>query len=387
MKLKQMRWAVGLGLTGCISMALAGDPPQYRVQPFGSLGGTSSVGTSINDAGWVAGRSNLPGNEQRHATLWRFGKTIDLGTLGGPNSFAAWPVKNVRGVISGITQTAEPDLYNEPWSCSFFFPAATNQGYRCVGFRWKDGVMTELPTLGGTHGYATGTNNFVRTVGWAENTTLDSTCTPPQKFQFRAVVWGRDGQVERELAPAQGHSTSAATAINDLGQIVGISGDCDQAVGRRSAISAMLWQGKHKTVIPTFGGTAWNTPTAISPLGTVVGFANASAASGEDFDPRAFVWTRRHGTKALAQIEEDTTSQATGVNVWNQIVGQSCDAEGVCRAVLWQRGQGYDLNDLIGSSTLYLYSANDIDNRGRITGQAYDTVAGVYVAFRADPKH
>lgn len=379
--------AIAMCLAGVFSQALASGTPKYRVQTFGNLGGTSSLGASINDLGWIAGRSNFPGNQTRHATLWKGGQTIDLGTLGGPNSVAIWPVKNVRGVISGITQTAEPDPYNEPWSCSFFFPTATNQGYRCVGFRWQNGVMKALPTLGGTHGYAAGTNNFLRTVGWAENTTVDPTCTAPQKLQFRAVVWDANGRVERELAPVAAHSTSAATALNDLGQIVGISGECDQAVGRRSAISMVLWEGNRKTLIPSFGGTAWNTPTAISPLGTVVGFANASAANGTDFVPRAFMWSRRDGTRALARLDDDTVSQATGVNLWNQAVGQSCDAAGTCRAVLWQRGQVYDLNDLIGTSTLYMYAANDIDNLGRITGQAYDTVANVYVAFRADPVH
>lgn len=377
-------WAVSMCIAGAITQAAASEP-RYRVQAFGSLGGSSSLGASINDRGWVVGRSNLPGNQTRHATLWKDGRTIDLGTLGGPNSVAVWPVKNILGVISGIAQTAEPDPYNEPWSCSAFFPAATNKGYRCVGFRWRNGVMQALPTLGGTHGYAAGTNNLLRTVGWAENTTLDPTCTAPQRFQFRAVMWGPDGKVERELAPVSGHSTSAATALNDFGQVVGISGECDQAVGRRSAISAVLWEGRRTTVIPTFGGTAWNTPTAISPFGTVVGFANASAASGDGFDPRAFIWSRGTGTRALAKLEEDTASQASGINLWNQVVGQSCDAAGTCRAVLWQRGKVYDLNDLVGTSTLYLYAANDIDNLGRIAGQAYDTVAQVYVAFRADP--
>ena len=37
--------------------------------------------------------------------------------------------------------------------------------------------MTRLPTLGGTHGFATGTNNLGQTVGWAENTVLDPTCS------------------------------------------------------------------------------------------------------------------------------------------------------------------------------------------------------------------
>ena len=70
----------------------AGGQVLYRVTNLPPLGGTSSVGLSINDRGWVAGRSNLSGNESRHATLWRNGALTDLGTLGGPNSAVVWPV-------------------------------------------------------------------------------------------------------------------------------------------------------------------------------------------------------------------------------------------------------------------------------------------------------
>src|SRR5688572_13177426 len=180
---------------------------RYSIEILPSLGGTSSAGNSINNRTWVTGRSNLPGNQSRHATLWRDGVLTDLGTLGGPNSAVIWPVKNQRGIVSGITQTAEPDPLGENWSCAFFFPAATRTGFRCVGFRWQDGTMTELPTLGGTHGFAAGTNNSGVTTGWAENTVVDPTCVAPQVLQFRAVLWDANGSVT-ELPPFPGDTVS-----------------------------------------------------------------------------------------------------------------------------------------------------------------------------------
>lgn len=370
----------------------ATDNPQantrYVVTVLRSLGGTSSVGTSINNRGWVAGRSNLSGNQSRHATLWRDGTLTDLGTLGGPNANSAvlWPVKNQRGVITGISQTALPDPNGETWSCGFFFPAATGTGHQCVGFRWQDGVMTPLPTLGGTHGFATGTNNQLRTVGWAENRVADPTCTPPQKLQFRAVIWGADSRVERELPPLGSDSTTAATAINDRGQVVGISGRCDQSVGRYSAIRMVVWENGVPTAIPTFGGVAWNTPMAINQRGDVVGFANALAADADNFNPRAFFWRKGQGIQPLAALPNHLTSQATGLNERGQIVGQSCDADGNCRAVVWQRCGVTDLNELLDAgSSLVLTTANDVDDQGRITGQALDTASGQRVAFVATP--
>jgi probable HAF family extracellular repeat protein len=352
-----------------------------------SLGGTSSLGASINNDGWVAGRSNLSGNQNRHATLWRGGVVRDLETLGGPNSAVLWPVKNTLGVLSGITQTSEPDPRSERWSCGAFFPAATRIGYRCVGFRWQNGVMTALPTLpGGFHGFATGTNNLMRTVGWTENGVVDTGCVAPQVFQFHAVIWGPDGQIERELLPAHEDDTStAATAINDHGQVVGISGICDQAVGRFSAIRMVLWENDATTVIPAFGGVAWNTPMAINQHGDVVGFANASVADEGNFNPRAFLWHKRRGTLPLAALPGHVTSQATGVNESRHVVGQSCSPTGDCRAVLWTGGRVKDLNEMIDDDGVLLTTANDIDDHGRITGQGVDVATGEFVAFLATP--
>jgi probable HAF family extracellular repeat protein len=363
-----------------------GQPLRYHVVVLRSLGGTSSVGTSINDLGWVAGRSNLPGNSSRHATLWRDGALTDLGTLGGPNSAVLWPVKNLRGIVSGIAQTAEPDPQNEFWSCSFFFPAVARTGYRCVGFRWQNGVMTALPTLGGKNGFATGTNNAGFTVGWAQNTTIDPTCVASNRQQFRAVIWGPSGAVSRELPPLAGDSTSAATAINDRGQVIGISGICDQAAGRFSAAKAVLWENGVPMSLGSLGGVAWNTPMAINERGDVVGFGNASAADGGEFNPRAFLWSKGKGLQPLAALPGHITSQAIGVNARRQIVGQSCDADGNCRAVLWRGCEVTDLNAVIEASTpLVLTTANDINDLGRITGQAFDTASSQFVAFVATP--
>ena len=365
----------------------SGDTP-YHVTNLQSLGGTSSVGYSVNDRGWVAGRSNLPGNQTRHATLWRKGALTDLGTLGGANSAVLWPVKNVRGIVTGIAQTAEPDPLNEKWSCGFFFPAATGRGTRCLGFKWKNGVMTRLPTLGGTHGFATGSNNLGQTVGWAENTMHDPTCALPQVLQFRAVMWGpRNGQIS-ELPPLPGDSVSAATALNDHSQVVGISGICDQAAGRFSAIHNVLWENGNPVDIGDLGGVAWNTPMAISQDGDVVGFANASAADEGNFNPRAFLRIKGQLIQNLGTLPGDVTSQALGINRWRQAVGQSCDVDDNCRAFLWQNGVMTDLNDLVGFGyNDVLTTANDIDDFGRITGQGFDDDAGQFVAFLATPAH
>ena len=356
----------------------------YHVTNLPSLGGTSSAGSSINNRGWVAGISNLPGDRVQHAALGKGESIVDLGTLGGPNSGVLWPVKNERGIISGISQTARPDPLGERWSCSAFFPAATGTGHQCLGFVWEDGEMKPLPTLGGTNGFATGANNKGQIVGWAENTVYDPTCVAPQVLQFRAVLWGQRRQI-RELPPLPGDSVSAATALNDRGQVVGISGICDRAVGRFSAIHAVLWQDGKVIDIGNLGGVAWNTPMSINERGDVVGFSNVSAAAGGGFAAHAFLWTSRDGIRDLGTLPGDSTSQALGINERREIVGTSCDASFNCRAFLWRDGVITDLNTLDSDYHGTLITANDINESGRITGQALEQATGTLVAFVARP--
>ncbi len=359
---------------------------EYRVTNLPSLGGKLSRGNSINDRGWVAGYSNLPGNQSRHATWWRGSSAFDLGTLGGPNSSVVWPVKNNRSVLAGISQTAAPDPLGENWSCSAFFPAATATGHICLGFIWEKGVMRPLPTLGGNNGFATGANDRGQVVGWAENTVHDPTCAPPQVLQFRAVVWGPEKNRVAELPPLSGDTSGAATALNDSGQIVGISGTCDQAVGRFTAAHAVLWEDGRVRDLGNLGGNAWNTPMAINQRGDIVGFAGQPGDDPDNPQLRAFLWTRRGGIQNLGTLPGDVYSEAHGINEQGEVVGVSCDAAGSCRAFLWQHGVMRDLNALVAPGyTGTLTTAQDIDDRGVITGRSFEPATGESPAFSATP--
>jgi probable HAF family extracellular repeat protein len=359
---------------------------EYQVTNLSSLGGTSSGGNSINNRSWVAGFSNLPGDETTHATLWPpYASNVDLGTLGGLNSNVAWPVKNNRGLIAGIAETARMDPLGEAWSCSAFFPTTT--GHICRGFVWESGTMRALPTLGGNNGFATGLNNRGQIVGWAENTVHDPTCNAPQVLQFEAVIYGpKRGQIQ-ELPPLPGDLDGAATAINDRGQVVGISGICDNAVGRFSAAHAVLWEHGTVTDLGNLGGVAWNTPMAINERGDVVGFSNLAGGDPGGFRAHAFLWTRREGIQDLGTLPGDVYSQALGINNQRQVVGLSCTAGfASCRAFLWHDGILTDLNTLVAPGyTNLLTTAQDINDLGVITGRALDPITAERPAFLATP--
>jgi len=69
----------------------------------------------------------------------------------------------------------------------------------CLHFLWQKGVITPLPTLGGNNGFATGVNSRGQVAGYAEIATPDPTCEPsitgfPQVLQIKPVIW-RDGNI------------------------------------------------------------------------------------------------------------------------------------------------------------------------------------------------
>lgn len=350
-----------------------------------TLGGAVSVPNSIDNLGVIAGFSNETGNQTRQAVIWRNDSIIPLGSLGGPNSNVQWPGQNSSGMIVGIAETLEPDPHHENWSCTAFFPTGVATGYACRGFVWENGTMTALPTLGGTHGFATGVNSRGQVVGWAETTVEDPTCDAPQVLQFRAVMWEpRRGQV-RELAPLPGDSTSAATAINERGQAVGISGECNVAVGAFSAQHAVIWVDGQPEEIGDLGGDAWHTPMAINDRGDVVGFSNPAGIPGDAFQPLPFRWSRADGVHALPLLDGDVWGQAFAINGTGVAVGRSCGAGG-CRAVLWQDGVVRNLNDLVPAGYPHrLTAARDIDDAGRITGNLVEQGSGRNLPYVATP--
>jgi probable HAF family extracellular repeat protein len=358
----------------------------YSVAMHGTAGGTSSQANSINNRGWAAGAANLAGDQFSHAVVWDQAQQIDLGTLGGENSGVFWPVKNDRGTVAGISETAEENPLGELFSCAFFFPTdftARTSRPVCRGFRWENGVMTALETLGGYDSYATGSNNAGQTVGWAETLVHDSTCVFPQALQFKAVLWDRDGKAH-ELPPLPGDTTSAATAINDKGQVVGISGACGIAVGGVSAAHAVIWENGVPADIGNLGGHQWNTPTAINNQATVVGFSLLAGQDGTR-NYEAFVWTKEDGIHSLGKPAGDIRSAAFGINDKGQIVGLSRGGPFVFHALLWENGVMIDLNARTVAGSPFLLYANDINDRGEIAGQALDLDSSETRGFTATP--
>ena len=368
-------------------------PAHYTIEILGSRGGAQSRGMAINAQGWVAGWSMDP-TGARQAVLWRDGSLTPLGTLGGPNSTVPWIGLNDQGAVTGISQTGAVDPNHEDWSCELGgFLGATDPRQACLGFVWQGGAMTPLPTLGGTHGFATGINGLGQVVGWSERQQRDGSCVDAQQLSFMATLWERRGTgwKAKALLPATGHTASAATAINDNGVAVGISGDCDQAVGRFSARYAVEWDASGRpTRLPDLGGITWNTPMDINAGGDVVGFGNRAGSPGDaqgDFNGIAFYWKAGADTVVdLRTLRDDAVSEAFAINSHRQVVGISFGGSGRPHGFLYQDGTLLDLNDLVALAPGdEILSAQDINDLGQITGRVREGATGLVKAVIATP--
>ncbi len=405
---KRLSRLVSLGLAALLLvlpatiLAQTPAPVAYHIINLGNpLGGTVSQGSSINAHDWIAGFSALPGDTVMEAMLWRRGGPTPLGTLGGPNSAVAWPNHNDHGLVVGIAEEGRPDPLHEDWSCGLAVFFTVTQDI-CRGFVWREGRMTALPTLGGYDGFATGVNNRGQIVGWAEDRVQDPTCNANnQVLQFEAVLWSlRDGVYQaHELPPVPGDLDGAATAINQRGEVVGISGLCGGAIGGETAEHMVVWfHGRVFRILPTLGGSYWNTPMDVNNAGDVVGFSDlpgdGPTFAGANF--QAFYWSNRpyrcngqvtRGTCNLGVLPGNQYSEALGINDRGQVVGASFGGTAPADAFLWQKGVLTNLNALAAPGTdLVLTDAQDINDRGVITGQAIDATTGATVAFEAIPE-
>ncbi|MBC8377670.1 MAG: hypothetical protein H8E62_00700 [Planctomycetes bacterium] len=93
---------------------------RYTITNLGTLGGSRSEATGINDSGQVIGSSRIAGDAETHAFLYDNGVMTDLGTLGGSTSGAS--SINNNGQIVG---------------------ASTNGEYSAIGFQ----MQLETPQL------------------------------------------------------------------------------------------------------------------------------------------------------------------------------------------------------------------------------------------------
>jgi probable HAF family extracellular repeat protein len=163
-----------------------------ETQRLGTLGGETSTGRAVNDAGQVVGGSTLK-NGFSHAFLFEDGRMTDLGTLGGQTSEAL--AINPAGVVVGRAQLHDGDTH---------------------AFAWRKGTMIDLGTLGGDHA---GRSSIASGVN-ASGVVTGQSSTAADAGLVHAVRWSADDGLQ-DLGSLPGGQNSFGLGVNGDGDIVG----------------------------------------------------------------------------------------------------------------------------------------------------------------------
>ncbi len=361
---------------GCFSNAVA--QTSYTVTDLGVLNNWNlSCAMALNNHGWTLSMNGLMDPVSNfinapvvtgRAVINIDGLKIDLGTLGGPNSWMNWGGINDRGEAVGMAETSVPDPDGEDF-CGF------GTGLTCRPFLWQNGHMSALPTLGGNNGSASDINNRGQIAGFAETAVPDSGCPPSPTVS--PVLW-EEGKAQ-PLPTVGSDPDGVAFGINHQGQAVGYSGTCT------TAMHPVLWENGTAFPLPNLGIARSNVAYGINDQGQIVG--RVRSPDGTTF--YAALWQNGAITN-LGTLPGDFAALATGINNLGQVVGSTLDSGfNWSHGFIWQDGVMTDLNTLFpADSNLFVTMANKINERGQISGMA--TVlsgpdAGNTHAFLATP--
>jgi probable HAF family extracellular repeat protein len=311
---------------------------------LGTLGGPSSFAIGINPAGTIIVGESDDRNGQIRPVAWLRGRIIDLGTPNAAGEADGLDVNDSGVIVGAYGQTDDP--------------AATQHA-----FAWHDGTLRILPALpGGAGTYARRINAGGEIAGDAF--TADGHDHP--------VLWDARGIHDLGLPP--GYTDGYLLALNDEGDAGGAMFAAD------GSEAAFTWHAGRFHILPTLGG-----PTAqvnvLDDRGIAAGIADldangtseatlwdrAAAAHGLGFFPGAnFSWilgTNGHGDYtgiaslsptdplphvfvahtggpllALPPLSGDyaaTPSIAHGIDRHDDVAGASPTSDGDAHATLW----------------------------------------------------
>jgi len=237
-----------------------------------------------------------------------------------------------NGVVTRIdSATVEAINRAGQAACNRYPPRA------CV---WQNGVIRDLPTLGGTSSAAGDINDAGQIVGTSSTASGES----------HAVVWADDAITDIGVF--------APVAINEAGQV---AGTCGPPPGH-----ACLWDHGTITDLGTLGGDR-SSAADINSAGQIVG--TSRTARGEQ---HGFVWAS--GTMTDLGDLGARYSLATAINDAGQIAGYGClekcdngrGSDDVLHAFLLTNGMLTDLGTLGGTFS----EPFDINEAGQVVGRS-----------------
>jgi probable HAF family extracellular repeat protein len=351
--------AFALNLCFVLLFAQAAKAQRYTVTDLGTLGGSLSVGSDINQVGQVTGTSDIACQDcaLSHAFLYYNGYLQDLGTLPGGSYSAGLGIsgkvrRNRRERRAKVLVTG----YSNLEACLFNNCSANH------AFLFEHGNMLDLGTLpGGSNSEGFAVNRKGEVTGWADNGNNQ-----------HAFLYSHGNM--QDLGTLPGGIASFGTGIND-GQHNGRenkwwepkdSEDTAQVTGYSSTADgsehAFLYSNGVMQDLGTLPGGNSSAGYAINRHGEITGY---SAVPGGNFHAILY---RNGEMQDLGTLPGTSESSGNGINRFGQVVGDSFSFPEF-HAFLYSHGAMQALDSLIPpDSGWVLEFAQAINDRGEITG-------------------
>lgn len=341
----------------------SGNPaPRVEVTDLGTLGGPSSWAAAINDSGQVVGHADVD-EVHRHAFLWtREGGMRDLETLGGDDSMA-WGI-NERGWVIGLSTTTSGTSTAFLWTPEAGMieivpgeaPAAAlgiNARGDVVGYRpSNEPPFMSGPFLWTANGGAQELSE-VGAEGSAKVINSKGEVAGAAMFPPRMWFWSPTSGLH-DIGPLGGVFGYGPTGINARGQVVGA-----RFVEEASAYRAFVWDAKKG--MADIGGSCSGSslPDRINDRGDVLGYCEG--------DDAPFIWSAARNAKDVLTM---AGKEVTAVELTNdgRVVGHVDfydDKLWYEHAFSWTREGGMVELD---SDPHVLSEANAVNARGQVVG-------------------
>lgn len=312
---------------------------QYKLSPLLVPSSPTTEAWSINNAGTVLGLAKL---NFLQSVVWEQGTVRPLSH--DPQSYGSYGV--------ALNQSGDAAGYN--------YYAHGGRG----AVRWIAGASQGVPNPA-EYSEATDINAHGVTVvngwgGYMNDSWTWNGATLTRLVPFAPVY--NDMPPEYPMRPG-----TTATALNDLGQVVGSGGTADHQS------HAALWT--NGQIVDLHGGGTRSAARDINNAGQIL----VNTYFGEEV--RAGLW--QNGT--LSYLSQNF--EGNGMNALGDVVGWSGLAGGAQRATLWQDGTEFDLNaQILGERFGFtvLEKAYGINDHGQIVGRGL-MADGSYQAFLLSP--
>jgi probable HAF family extracellular repeat protein len=319
-----------------------------------------------------------------HSSTTQPAAPVDLGTLGGSSSQANAVsfFGSIAGVANVYGDTAQHAFLLTPGSTTLedlgTLSGGTNSTATSVnvqnqvagysdyddplngivthGFLYHRGVLSDVGTLGGAISQATALNNLGSVVGFS---LLSDEATT------RAFIYCPEEKSITDLGVLRGGNNSAAYGVNDVGFAVGSSETGAVDPFGSSIVDAVIFNRWNKSIVDigNLGGSNAQA-TAVNDFVAVVGFSSAP-----DGNVHGFYW---NGGKL---IDIGTLgggyTQPTAINFFGEVVGFSnITGNTNTHAFVWTKKTGIiDLNSVLPANSGWeLNAAYGVSPAGEIVG-------------------